>query len=493
MEPRGFGPRHTLRIPRSDARQQTVKKRTCSPAACGAPDAPRTCLPHRVGAPGRPGCTIGSVSTGSGRRSATHSATRAAALLAGVLAAAVLLGACTGGDATPSAPVGGRSPGATVAPDPLDVYRAIAASVAEIRQLDAPTRTDPQIIDAEELRANLEAEFDTSNPEAQIRAEERVYRALGLLAEGVSLRDAYLELQGGQVIGYYDPSVDELFIVSRSGGLGPTQRVTYAHEFTHELQDRQFDLESLGLAEATDEGDRALAILALVEGDATSVQTAWMTANLSPVELGQIVAEAADPEILAVLGRAPAILLETSLFAYQAGAAFVGTLLAQGGYWAVDAAYEALPASTEQVIHPEKYLTGEAPVDVALPGDLAARFAGGWTLDAQDTLGEFQLRIWLREGGLAGDVARLAAEGWGGDRLALLAAPGGAGDVVVLVTEWDTAGDAAEFRVAADGVVAGLASAGTVIAKGRRVVIAIGDVAVHGADLDAVLEALAAG
>ncbi|MBY0262664.1 MAG: hypothetical protein K2Q20_09995 [Phycisphaerales bacterium] len=293
--------------------------------------------------------------------------------LAVIIAAAALLGACTGGDATPSATAAGSSSGApalspapsptaaapasspTVPPDPLEVYRAIAADVVEIRGLAAPERTDPQVIDAETLRKNLEAEFDESNPEAQIQIAERVYKALGLLPEGASLRDIYLELQGSQVIGYYDPSADELFIVSRSGSLGPTERLTYAHEFTHELQDRRFDLESLGLEGVTDEGDRGLAVLGLVEGDAVTVQGAWMTTNLSPAELAQVAAEAGDPEMLAVLARTPAILLETSLFPYQAGATFIATLLARGGYAAVDAAYGNPPASTEQVIHPEKY------------------------------------------------------------------------------------------------------------------------------------------
>jgi len=437
------------------------------------------------------GCTIGPVPSGSPHRAAARSASRTA-LFAGLLAAASLLGACTGGDATSAPPDGGPGASPTAAPDPLEVYRTIAAAMVEIRQLDAPSRADPEIIDGEQLRANLQAEFDKSNPAGRLALTERIEVALGLLPPDASLRAVMLELQNSQVIGYYDPSVDELFIVSRSGGLGPTQRATYAHEFVHELQDRHFDLESLGLEEATDESDLRLARLALVEGDATSAQTAWITTNLSPVELGQMVAEAADPLILEVMGRTPAILLETSLFSYQAGAAFVGGLLSQGGWAAVDDAYGALPASTEQIIHPEKYAAREAPVDVALPADLAARFGTGWTLDAQDTLGELQLRVWLREGRVAGDVARIAADGWGGDRLALLAAPGG-GDVVVLVTEWDSAIDARDFRAAATAALEGYGRAGSVVAGGRRVVIAIGDGVAQVAGLEAVLGALAAG
>jgi hypothetical protein len=426
--------------------------------------------------------------------------TQPARRLAALLAAATLIGGCIGGDASPLPSLAPETPSLapdapslapdapSLAPDALEVYRGIAADVVAIRGLDAPERIDPKVIDAGELLANLEAEFENSNPEERILVGERIFKALGLLPADASLKDIYLELQGSQVIGYYDPTVDELFIVSRSGTLGPTERVTYAHEFTHELQDRHFDLESLGLEEAFDEGDRALAVLGLVEGDAVSAQTTWMLEHLTPAELGQVAAEGADPEMLAILARTPAILLETSLFPYQAGAAFVTSLLADGGYEAVDAAFDRLPESTEQVLHPDKYEAGEAPIGVTVPDDLASRFGAGWTLDGQDTLGELQLRIWLREGGLKGDVAREATEGWGGDRLALLATPGGGGDVVVLVTEWDSARDAGEFEAAARDAVAALGG-GTVVSAGPTVVVAIGESAPGEAALREILGA----
>ena len=411
--------------------------------------------------------------------------------VAALLAAALLVAACS--DAPPSA-----SPGASSAPeDSLAIYRAIAEVVAAIRDLEKPERADPQVIDAQQLFENFQAEFDESNPEEVILLAERVYKALGLFPQDASLRDIYLELQGSQVIGYYDPSVDELFIVARSCDagetcdLGPTERLTYAHEFTHELQDAAFDLESLGLEEAVDEGDLALAILGLVEGDAVSAQTAWMAEHLAPADLARVAAEASTPEMLAVMARTPAILLETSLFPYQAGAAFVNHLMAQGGYEAVNDAYENLPLSSEQILHPEKYLAGEEPVDVDIRDDLAAAFGSGWTLDTRDTFGELQLKVWLREGGLLGDQARIATEGWGGDRIALLAAPDSGGDVMVISTAWDSAADAAEFRDAATAVVAALGRGGSVVLRDERVVVSVGSAGPQGASLDVILVGLA--
>lgn len=372
------------------------------------------------------------------------------------------------GQTSPPPPTGEATP----TPDAASAYRTIAAQVAALRGLDAPDKVEPSVIDRDTLRANLLAYFDRDNPADLIERTERIEKALGLLPPDSSLRDLYLDMQGSQVIGYYDPAARELFIVSADGGLGPTERLTYAHEFTHELQDLAFDLDSLGLDALTEDTDRALAILALVEGDATSVQTEWMLGNLTDEELGQVAAEALDPAMLEVLGRTPAILLETSIFSYQSGASFVADLSARGGPAAVDAAYAHLPESTEQIIHPEKYAAGEGPIDVGLPDDLATRFGAGWSAVATDSMGELQLRVWLRQGGLAGDVARVAAEGWGGDRLALVEGP--AGDLLVLVTEWDSTADADEFRAAAEAAIDGSGLQGLVTANDRRVVIALG-------------------
>ncbi|MEA2620130.1 MAG: hypothetical protein QOC97_903, partial [Chloroflexota bacterium] len=115
---------------------------------------------------------------------------------------------------------------------------------------------------------------------------------------------------------------------------------------------------------------------------------------------------------------------------------------------AVNAYFSRMPKSTEQIMHPEKYTAGEAPVAVTLPADLATRMGTGWTVPLQDTFGEFQIGIWLREAGVAAAEATAAAAGWGGDRLAVVEGPGGAW-AVAFHTEWDTPADAAQFETAA--------------------------------------------
>jgi hypothetical protein len=182
----------------------------------------------------------------------------------------------------------------------------------------------------------------------------------------------------------------------------------------------------------------------------------WQIQNLTQAELGQMLAAAASDPSTKVLLDMPLILRETLLFPYVQGLSFVQGLQASGGWPAVDAAFAKPPASTEQIIHPEKYASGEAPIAVTLPSDLAARVGSGWKVGLEDTFGEFQLAVWLRGNTAIGaGGANAAAAGWGGDRVAVLDGPNGSW-AVVLRTAWDTPADAAAFESAAAPLVDGL-------------------------------------
>jgi hypothetical protein len=236
--------------------------------------------------------------------------------------------------------------------------------------------------------------------------------------------------------------------VSRSGAIGALEKVVFAHEYDHALQDQNFGLENLDL-ESVGRGDTMLAHQAVAEGDATLLMTVWAQSNLTTEELIQLAQAASDPEAAQTLAEMPDILKETLTFPYTNGLQLVVAAQAAAGGWkGVDALYEKPPASTEQVLHPDKYTAGEAPIAVSFPKDLAARLGSGWTVAMEDTLGEFQLGVWLKSAGaVASATATTAAAGWGGDRVVLVANGDRAG--AVLDTRWDSPADAAEFAAAA--------------------------------------------
>lgn len=377
------------------------------------------------------------------------------------LLAALALAAVACGPATPSPtvrPTGTAAPTPSVAPtasagsptpapDPATVYKTIEEQVVAIRGIQPTKPVDPQVLDEAELKVRLEKSFNEDNPPELIAANERLLKAMGMFPEDASLSGLYLELLGSQVAGFYSPEDDELYVVSRTGGLGVGERVTFAHEYTHALQDQKFDLESVDLG-AVGEGDRSLGRLSLVEGDATLSMSLWLQQHLTPAEQAELVRVSLDPEALAILQKMPPILRDSLTFPYDAGLRLVLKLYSEGGWPAVDAAFARPPASSEQVMHPEKYDASEAPLVVDIPDDVATRMGAGWTVGLEDTLGEFHFGVWLR--GALGRVvpANDAAAGWGGDRVVLLNGPNGAWAMAV-VTDWDTPADATEFADAA--------------------------------------------
>jgi hypothetical protein len=396
-----------------------------------------------------------------------------------VAALAVILAGCgiLGPTPSPSSPT--TSP--TTPPDPATVYAEIEEQVRTIRGLQEKAPVQPKILDEAALTDYVKKQFRKDNPEDVVEGNERLLKVLGLLPTDASLEDLYIGLLSSQVAGLYNPEDKTLYVVSRTGGLGPTEKTTFAHEYTHALQDQNFELSKLEL-DATGEGDRAIARLSLVEGDATLLMTLWQIDNLTQAEIIRLFSESLNPAVTAPLENMPAVLRESLLFPYTGGLNFTQRLQTSGGWTAVDAAFAKPPASTEQIIHPEKYESGEKPTVVDLPDDMAGRMGPDWTLGLEDTLGEFQLKVWLANAadGAATEQgnATEAAAGWGGDRVAVLYGPGGA-TAAVINSEWDSPADAAEFATQAKLVVSSLAGAGEVVAPARgtnvRVILATSD------------------
>jgi hypothetical protein len=154
------------------------------------------------------------------------------------------------------------------------------------------------------------------------------------------------------------------------------------------------------------------------------------------------------------IDRAPLAIRDSLIFPYRAGLGFVAALRHHQPWRAVDAAYARPPKSTEQVLHPEKYLADEAPVPVALAAPAALP---GFTLTHATVWGELGFGLWLRSHGVADASATEAAAGWGGDRAIVVARPGErtvARAVGIARSEWDTEADAIEAAEAAGKALA---------------------------------------
>ena len=444
MEPFRVRPTPTLGLPDSGSSRQPIKK------AISAPTDP-SFGGHRATIPAmsHPGA-------------ASRKAPRAVWL---TVVVALLASAC-GTSTTSTAPssaaptMGPTSAPSRAAPSAADgspatsgdpavdaIYDAVEHQVIAIRGLKPTHPVQRQFIDETELRTLITQQFDQDTPPAYLAANDRLYKALGLIPATSNLRTLSLDLLSGGVAGFYRNDQGKLYVVSKSGAPGPNERFYFSHEYDHALQDQNSTIFK-DQDKVLDQGDRLLARQALYEGDATLVMTQWAAANLTQADLLAVLAASSDPAAQALMARTPAILRETLSFPYSTGFGYVSSVQATGGWPAVDAYFTKMPESTKQILHPTKYTAGESPVKVALPADLTSRLGSGWNVPLQDTFGEFQLGIWLRENGVAASDATKAAAGWGGDRLVVMEGPNGTW-AIAIQTEWDTNRDATEFDTAA--------------------------------------------
>jgi hypothetical protein len=330
------------------------------------------------------------------------------------------------------------------------VYAAIERQVEAIRQLKPKATVTPVLLDSQGVRDWLtKATAEQTNHQA-LADESRLFIHLGLLPAGSSLEQLELDLEAGQVVGFYDPVSKGLYVLSDSGGVGPMQKLTFSHEYTHALQDQNFGLDKLA-TDAPDQGDRDLARTALPEGDATLEMSLWAQKNMSMAELLAVAGDSLSGPGTEQLAKAPAILRETLAFPYDAGLAFVQGIYNQGGWAAVNKIYANPPASTSQILNPQLYADGVGPMVVSVPA-APASLGSGWKLTMQDTVGELQLRVWLEGENPSSDTSAAAASAtsdWGGDRIGLYEGPNGEW-AVVLHTVWRTSAGATAFSAAAD-------------------------------------------
>jgi hypothetical protein len=331
----------------------------------------------------------------------------------------------------------------------------IAERVQELRglrydRLPRPARVTP----SEAVKDGL-ADLDRGYPPAARHADEALYERLGMLPAGTDLRELSGSIFGQGVAGYYDPRSKRLKIVT---GTATANRVlaetVIAHELTHALEDQAVGLD-LEAAEATD--DRGYAYKALVEGTATEVMFDYLNRHFrADVALGGLLGST-----FAGTGTEglPPFVTAGLLFPYTAGQRFVADLVRRaGGDWTlVDLAERTRPpTTTEQILHPQKWIDAEAALPVALPSP-----GPGWRRVTDGTFGEWQT------GQLLGSPG--AAQGWGGDRYALYRREGR--DLVVMRWRFDTPAALQAFTAALRE--ADLPGPRTVRARGGRVTLVL--------------------
>ncbi len=300
----------------------------------------------------------------------------------------------------------------------------------------------------------------------------------GMLPPGTDLKKVMNSFLQAGVAGLYNPKAKRLYvqpmlamILSSPAAFATLPkkdrdelRAVFVHEYVHALDDQYFDIDSPDKKKLDSDHKSALSFLA--EGTATRTMEESKPCPIAQKDPEAFIREWKDmhsfcqeaqkdreqraswrtSDLPTMVKDVPEVIGREELMPYAYGYTLVRELTSRWGADGLDYAYNNGPASTEQVIHPEKYLEWrDFPVAVALPKKLAVDGSGNeWTCVADDTLGEAgmisyfgpHLRDWQK--------AEREAEGWDGDHIALYHDHNGK-HLLILATAWDSEAAARHF------------------------------------------------
>ena len=331
---------------------------------------------------------------------------------------------------------------------------AVAKEVAKIRGLPLKRRIPNEVVDRAELRKRLLQLAGEDKTKAETAAEGLALARWGMIPLATDYEAMLIDLLTEQIAGYYDPETKKLTISQSAGDDPQWAELVLAHELDHGLQDQTFDLKKFEDVGAV-EGDAAAARRALVEGDGIALMIEVMLSRQGVAvpwanpQVADMIEKAMSTPGSDGIDKAPLAIREQMMFPYRAGFAFVAALRRRQPWSAVDAVFARPPKSTEQIMHPERYLADDPPVPIEVDAPAALR---GYSIAHATVWGELGFSLFLRSHDVDPATAAIAAQGWGGDRAIVLTRNGELRPdraVAIARTEWDSEADAIEAHEAA--------------------------------------------
>jgi hypothetical protein len=324
----------------------------------------------------------------------------------------------------------------------------IQQQVSDLRGLEILNTVDKYLINRSMAQKVLINELVNKGYEEELRDKARVLAALGLIKPTYDLTTYAINGMADNLGGFYTPWNKQIFVLGLQ--FSGIERYVYSHEYGHALVDQHFHIDEMGVYPyCLSNSQRCDAIQALVEGDASLLMDQWW-ARYATAQDHQDILNYHPPTLLIPDQYPPPFVGMDVSFPYVYGTEFVQYLYDRGKWAQVDKAYLELPESTEQIIHPQKYLKREASIEVTDP-PLRDVLSPEWRELSSDVLGEWMTYLILGYGAdLAAqqedDIAAKAAAGWGGDFYQAYYSETNDGIALTAHWIWDSQTDAKEFN-----------------------------------------------
>ncbi|MEZ4411439.1 MAG: hypothetical protein R2910_00465 [Gemmatimonadales bacterium] len=276
----------------------------------------------------------------------------------------------------------------------------------------------------------LSTKLNEELPPERLTAMHDVYRLLGQVPDSLDIRRLLTALYEEQVAGFFDPDSGTLFVYEGSDVKSAQFKFVLAHELVHALQYDYLALDSI--MNQRRDSDRLAAAQAMLEGQATLASMKMMAPGQDFLNDDAIWETFREQLISArgsmqVFAETPRVLQEGLIFPYLEGAEFV-RWYERNDAGAGQPYGDAIPVSTEQVLHPQRYAARDMPVEVPL--DTVGAAPG-----ESDVMGEMGIATLSADLAGAEVVSTTVPIGWAGDRYRLYQSP--EGPALVWLIAWD--------------------------------------------------------
>ena len=245
------------------------------------------------------------------------------------------------------------------------------ATLSEITGWKPLKKVQYDTMDRVALKAYLEGKVREEVKPEEIRAEEVILKKIGLVPQDFKLAQTMVDLLTEQAAAFYDYRKKKLFLLE--GGDPAGQSMVVVHELAHALADQHFDLGKFIRKGKND--DSSLARMAVMEGQATwlMMESTTRRAGTSLKDMPPALLDMANSSSDAmasqfpVLAGAPLYIRASLLFPYAEGLRFNHIVVQKQGQAGFTKVFRDPPVSSQQILHPERYLSGVQPVEVELP------------------------------------------------------------------------------------------------------------------------------
>jgi hypothetical protein len=356
-----------------------------------------------------------------------------------VRGAVLLLSALTAGAWQAPAP----EPSASKLPDAAEI-NSIMRRLADITGFRIRRQLPFQLLSRDQINAYIKDQIKHSVRPKDIYAEELSLKKLGFVSADFDLKKTTIDLLTEQAAAFYDFHQKKLFISEWAAS--SMREEALVHELAHALADQNFNIEKY-LNKGPDDAEESLARQTVVEGQAT-----WLTVEYAARLAGRSLINAdtarefirpdTDPDDpqYPVFSKAPLYLRATMLFPYEQGEVFQQAVFLHDGQAAFGTLFRKPPLSTSQVLHPERYFAGTAPVVPDLP-----KPSPGTKAIVEGVFGEEDMQVLLRQY-ISLPVAQGLAPGMTGGQYRIdELKKDHARTVLLFATQWDSADSAIAF------------------------------------------------